>query len=360
MKFPLIETVIWSLIVVLIFIIAILVLYLKILRRNIRIKEKRNKKYRKNIEELLVEFLYSENSNNERLSDDQKKIIKKFKKGLTSKRKRKIITETFLQLDQQVSGQMIVLMNRLYKEIGLLNFALRKLRSRKWYVVGIGIKDLRQFKVRRAKHAVAKLVNHHREEVRREAHLYFLELFGYEGLNFLNDLEVPLSDWDQVLLLGEVENLENHEITDVSHWLVSKNDYVILFVLNIVKVFNRFETKNELLDLLHHKNEEVRIKAIEVLTHFEVAEAKEILKNKYEKLSLKEKVAFYQLFEKTATAEDDLFLVEQIKEDDFEIKYKALKILNEVNINLYNKLEKESEDESYAKIIQFLDYSYGN
>lgn len=360
MNFPLIEAVIWSLIVVLIFIIAILVLYLKILRRNIRIVERRNTQYRKMIEELLVEFLYAEPSEDNKFTENQQRIIKKFKKGLVSKRKRKIITETFLQLDQQVSGQMIVVMNRLYKEIGLLNFALRKLRSRKWYIVGIGIKDLRQFKVRRAKHAVAKLVNHHREEVRREAHLYFLELFGYEGLQFLNDLKVPLSDWDQVLLLGEVENLENHEIKDVSKWLTSKNDYVILFVLNIVKVFNRLETKNELLNLLQHKNEEVRIKTIEVLTHFEVVEAKEILKNNYEKLSIKEKIVFYQLFEKTATAEDDLFLVEQITENDFELKYKALKILSEVNINLYNKLEKESEDESYNKIIQFLDYSYGN
>ena len=360
MKFPLIEAVIWSLIVVLLVIIFILVIYLKILRRNIRIVEKRNIKYRKTIEELLVEFLYTETSEDEKFSESQQKIIQKFKKGLVSKRKRKIITQTFLQLDQQVSGQMIVVMNRLYKEIGLLNYALRKLRSRKWYIVGIGIKDLRQFKVRRAKHAVAKLVNHHREEVRREAHLYFLELFGYEGLQFLNDLEVPLSDWDQILLLGEVENLENHEITDVSHWLVSENDYVILFVLNIIKVFNRLETKEQLLNLLYHKNEEVRIKAIDTLTHFEVSEAKEILKNKYETLSTKEKIAFYHLFEKTASAEDDMFLVEHITEENFEIKYKALKILSEVNSNLYSKLEKDSDDESYNRIIQFIDYSYGN
>ena len=360
MKFPLIEAVIWSLIVVLLVIIFILVIYLKILRRNIRIVEKRNIKYRKIIEELLVEFLYAETSEDGKFNANQKKIIKKFKKGLVSKRKRKIITDTFLELDQQVSGHMILQMNQLYKEIGLLNFALRKLRSKKWYIVGIGIKDLRHFKVKRAKNAVLKLVNHHREEVRREAHLYFLDLFGFEGLDFLNELKVPLSDWDQILLLGEVEKLENDEITDLAHWLTSDNDYVILFVLNIIKVFNRLETKEQLLNLLHHKNEEVRIKAIDTLTHFEVYEAKEILKNKYETLSIKERIAFYHLFEKTASAEDDMFLVEHITEENFEIKYKALKILSEVNSNLYSKLEKDSDDESYNRIIQFLDYSYGN
>ncbi len=358
MALTLFEAVIWSLVVVLAIIITILVFYLKILRRNIRVTEKRTIKYRKTIEELLIQYLYAE-VEGKKFSKEQKKIIAKFKKGLTSKTKRKIITETFLQLDEQVAGHMIEQMNILYKHIGLLNFAIRKLRSKKWHIVAIGIKDLRQFKVKRARKSIAKLINHDREEVRREAHLYFLELFGFEGLGFLDDLKVPLSEWDQVLLLGEVENLENHQINDLGTWLHSDNDYVILFVLNIVKMFNKLENKDYLLELLHHKNKEVRLKTIEVITHFEITEAKEILINKFHEITLKEKIAFFVLLEKIADVNDSSFLINHINDDNFEIKHKALQILQNVNVNLYRKLEKTSEDEAYNKIIKFLDFNYG-
>jgi len=358
MQFTLFEAVIWSLVIVLAIIIVILIFYLKILRRNIRVKEKNNIKYREKIEKLLIEYIYAEEEG-ELLSKKQKTIIKQFKKGLVSKRKRIIITETFLQLDQQVAGHMIEQMNSLYKKIGLLNYAIKKLRSKQWHIVAIGIKDLRHFKVKRVRNSISKLINHHREEVRREAHLYFIELFGFEGLNFLDNLKVPLSEWDQILLLGEVENFEYDETLDLKKWLESNNDYVVLFVLNIVKLFNRLETKDTLIDLLQHKNAEIRIKTIDIITHFEILEAKEFIIQRFSEISDKEKVAFFKYLEKVAKNEDAMFLIEHVNSNNFEIKHRALKILKRVDVNLYNKLEKNSEDAEYNRIIDYLDVSYG-
>lgn len=359
MGFTFFEALIWALVIILSIIIIILVFYLKILRNNIRIVEKRNIKYKKNIEALLIEFLYSE-SKEGKFSSSQKKIIRKFKKGLNSKRKRKIISETFLQLDQQVSGQMVDQMNILYKEIGLLNYAIKKLKSKNWHIVAIGIKDLRQFKVRRVKNLVLKLINHRREEVRRETHLYFIELFGFEGLDFLDNLKAPLSEWDQILLLGEVENLENQELIEVEQWLKSENDYVIIFVLSIVQMFNRLETKESLLELLSHKNEEVRLKSLEVITRFEILEAKELLLNKYDELTIKEKIQFFIYLEKMGTSDDVMFLLDNVNNEEFEIQYRALQILKKVDTNFFNKLEKKSDDEEYNRIVEFLEVSYGS
>lgn len=352
------ESVIWTLVVILVIIIIILILYLKVLRNNIRVNVKRNTNYTAHVESLLINFLYS-GEEGDKFSKDQKKIIKEFKKGLPSKRKRKIIIQTFIKLGHEVSGNMVVDMYKLYEEIGLLNYTIKKLRSKKWNVVALGIRDLREFKVKKTQHLIKKFINHRREEVRREAHLYFLQLFGYDGLSFLDNLKVPISEWDQIQLLGEVEKIENHEILDVVKWLKSENDYVVIFMIRVVQFFNRLETKEVLLDLIHHKNIEVRLKIIDILTHFEVHEAKEILKNKIEELSIKEKIAFFKLLEKIATKEDSLLVLDYINHENFELKYKALRILKKIDENLYNKLEKTSDDESYNKIIHFLDYSYG-
>lgn len=358
MRIPLIESVIWTIVVILVIIIIILVIYLKILRNNIRVTVKKNIKYTNYVEELLVNFLYS-GKEGSGFSKSQKKIIKEFKKGIPSKRKRKIIIQTFIKLGEEVSGNMVLTMYKLYEEVGLLNYTIKKLRSKKWNVIALGIRDLREFKVKKTQHLITKFINHRREEVRREAHLYFLELFGYEGLSFLDNLKVPLSEWDQILLLGEMQKIENHEILDLKEWLKSKNDYVVIFILRVVKLFNRLETKEVLLSLIDHSNIEVRLKVIEVLTHFEVIEAKEILKNKIDELSLKEKIAFFKLLTKTATKEDSLLVVDYINHENFELKYKTLRVLKTIDKNLYAKLEKTSDDESYNKIIHFLDYSYG-
>ncbi len=114
-----------------------------------------------------------------------------------------------------------------------------------------------------------------------------------------------------------------------------------------------------LLSLLQHSNIDVRLKTIEILTHFEVVEAKEIVKNKLQEISLKEKISFFKLLEKTATKEDSLLVVDYINHENFELKYKALSILKSIDESLFKKLEKTSEDKSYNKIIQFLDLSYG-
>lgn len=357
MKFPLIESVIWSIVVILIVIIFILVVYLKILRANIRITFKKNIKYKDNVEHLLIEYLYAEEKG-VLFSKKQQKIINKFKRGFLSKRKRKIMIATFYNLSKEISGNMIDSMDKLYQEIGLPAYSVKKLRSKRWNIVASGIKDLRNFELKKPQKLVEKFINHPREEVRREAYLYFLQLFEFEGLNFLDHLKAPLSEWDQIQLLGEIEKFD-HQIGDVSKWLRSDNDYVILFVLKIVKLFNCLETKNFLFDLLQHQNIEIRLVTIETLTHFEIPEAKEILKEKINKLSDKELINFFNLLEKTATIQDSLLIIKYVSHPNFEIKHKALKILKSVDENLYNKLEKQSEDNSYNDIINFLDCSYG-
>ena len=358
MRIPLVESVIWAIVVILVVIIIILVIYLKILRNNIRVTDRKNINYKKTVEENLIKFLYSEDEGI-LLSIEQKKIIKKFKRGVTSRRKRKIISDTFFVLSQEISGKMILTMHKFYEEIGLLKYTTKKLKSKKWNIIAIGIRDARRFNIERLKDEIVKYINHSREEVRREAHLYFLELFGFEGLGFLDDLKVPLSEWDQIQLLGEIQKIENHLILDVSKWLTSENDFVIIFILNIVKMFNRLETKEILLTLLHHKNEDVRIKAIETLAHFEVVESKYILKSKFAELTLSEKITSFNLLDKVAASEDSTFIVTYTTHENFEIKHKALSILKKIDRPFYDKLEKESEDEDYNRIINFLDYSYG-
>ena len=146
---------------------------------------------------------------------------------------------------------------------------------------------------------------------------------------------------------------------DIKRWLKSNNDYVILFTLNIIYNFNRIETKEDLLLLLNHSNEIIRIKTIEIFSKFEFEEAKNILKENYTNLSINEKYAFWNYLKKIVILEDTSFILKHLKDADFEVKHIALEILFAINKEEFNLLEHNSNDETLNKIIHFINHNYG-
>lgn len=350
------ETIIWNIVFGLSVFILILIVFLIILRNKIRIDARKYAIYEKKTEQVLIEYLYAVNEGLE-LKDDKKR--NKLKSDLLNSRKRKIITSIFLKLRQEVSGGLIINMGDLYEKLGLHKYDRIKLNSKKWNSIALGLRDLRLFRVKGIQNSVSKFINHPREEVRREAHLYFIGVLGFKGLKFLDNLTRPLSEWDQIQLLGQLKKFDDQEMPDISNWLKSNNDYVILFSLNIVSLFNRIETKDELLLLLNHENEIIRIKAIELLSKFEFIEAKSILINNYENLTKKEKIVFWNFLKEIATKEDSTFVLKHINEESFEVKVIALEILVSINKKEYKLLEENSNDASLNKIIHFLNRNYG-
>ena len=349
------ENIIWNIVFILGSIISLLIIFLKIVRIRIRAIEKSNHEYQIKIEQVLIEYLYAKNEGDDYV-DIENNIIKK---DLRSKNKRRIITSIFLKLRQEVSGGLVANMGDLYEEIGLLYFAKKKLKSKKWNIIALGIRDLRLFRIEEIQDSISNFINHSREEVRREAHLYFIEVFKFKGLSFLDDLKAPLSEWDQIMLLEHLKKFDDQEITDITKWLSSKNEYTVLFILNLVQFFNRLETTDALLDLLNHPKELVRVRAIELLSHFENLEAKEILKERCVTLSIKERKVFFSFLKKMATKDDTTFVLEYIKDEDFDVKHMALQILNSINEEAFLLLDKKSDDEDYNKIIHFIKCSYG-
>ncbi len=352
------EYIIWMIVVILALIITFFILMLKILRYHNKLKDSKILTYKNETEHLLIEYLYSAKKGLN-FSNCQLDIIKKLKNDVLNKQKRKVITAVFVNLIQEVSGELIDSMRELYEEIGLLYCTEKNLESNQSNLIALAIRDLRRFKIKKVEKKIDKFINHPRKEVRREAHLYFIQLFKLKGLENLKKLKLPLTEWDQIQLLNELKNFNSLELPDISNWLKLENDYVLIFILNVIKIFNRIDAKEELLDLLNHQNSDIRVKVIDLLDHFEITEANPKLKERYNNLTHKEKSVFFNLIEKTATIEDTSFLKKFVYQETFEIKFKALKILKGINQKEYNLISKESRNIESNEIIHFLNSSYG-
>lgn len=351
---PLIIQVAWMISGLFIIIIVPLTLYLKYLRSHLRKKERITTEYESKYESLLIRYLYSGDEEQE-ISPEQQVIIDELKDTATDLFKRKILIAVLLKLKNEVSGEIDESIQKLYFQTGLINYTLSQLKDKKWYIIAKVIRELKQFKVTEAHDEVIVHINHPRREVRKEMQLYMVNLFYFEGLNFLDLLETQLSEWDQIQLLEVLQRLENQNITNIKSWLDSPNDSVVIFSLKLAKTYNQFEAKKELIHLLYHINKKIRLEAIHVLSYLNAVEAKEILKINIEQRSPEEQIAFFKMMENLYETSDELFLMQYIRCTIFEIKVSALKILKILNTEKFNLLKFESSDPDFLKIVNFIE-----
>jgi len=326
---------------------------LKAIRSHLRKNEKIVNTYQKKYEELLITYLYA-GAEEEGISSKQQSIIKKLESEIKNEFKREIVITTLLKLKNEISGEMADSIQELYCEVGLLDHSLIKLKSSSWYIIAMGIRELTQFHIEKVQHKVVKYANHSKNEVRKEVQFYLVSLFHFKGLDFLDDLKVPLSEWDQIQLLEVLQHSKDQEICNIIPWLKSKNDSVVIFALKLAEIYNQFETKEILLSLLTHKSEKLRIELIRVLNHLSIFEAKEIIKNTFNKKSKDEQIAFFQLLENLCDSNDKSFVLEQVYNKNFEIKFAALKILKTLDNNQFKNLELIPPESEFVKIAKFL------
>lgn len=353
-QLPILIKIVWFTSIVLFTLILGLIIYLKKLRINLRKNEKKRIKYQKIYEENLINYLYAGDDINE-ISPEQRVFINKIKNDIPTKFKRDILISVMTKLVNDISGEIAVAIHTFYFETGLIAYSLQKLKARKWDIIASGIHELTQFEVKQAFNEIEKLIKHPHKEVRNQAQLYLVNLFQFKGLKFLNDLEYQLSEWNQIQLLEILQKFDNQEITDITIWLKSTNISVVNFALKLAKVYNQFETKNALLDLLKHDNEELKVETIKVLGYFYDTECKTYLKENFKQSSECEQIAFLKLLENVPENSDEDFIIENISHPNFEIKLSALKILNDINPEKFNSLETTENNIEAKRIIQFIE-----
>ncbi len=350
--YPKLIQIVWLVVFVLLFLISLFVFGLKILRARLRKRDRFKASYQSEIESYLIEYIYNVEEGKSR-----KKAKYFFEKEIRNKLKRRVILSVMVKLRVEIVGETAKSIEELFLSTKLFEYAKQKLKSSRWHIVAMGIKHLTVFKIESVSNEVLKHINHSRVEVRREVQLYFLKLFEFEGLDFLNKISSPLSEWDQVQLLAVLDKFESQEITDVESWLNSSNDTVVLFAIKLCRLYNLFDTKNTALRLLSHRNVKVRVAVIRLLTYFQVSKAKNILKEKYAKLNLDERIAFFLMLEKLSQKEDVSFVLRYIEDVNFQIKISALKILKVLDKEKFKMIRDSCEDKEYSRIVEFVAYN---
>ncbi|WHF50302.1 HEAT repeat domain-containing protein [Chryseobacterium gotjawalense] len=182
---------------------------------------------------------------------------------------RDLFLEKLVDSEKKFSGAAQNEINKLFQDYNLEKEAFEKLDQKKPYLIAGGIQELTSMRVETAVPKINSLLTHSSSLVYQEAQYAMVSFKGFDGLQFLDTASNMISEWQQLRLLLSVSHIPENGDDSFKNWLRSENNSVIIFTLRLARKFQMLSFYSEILNLLDHSSEQVRIQAVQTLQSLE-------------------------------------------------------------------------------------------
>jgi hypothetical protein len=239
------------------------------------------------------------------------------------------ITAQLIVIRKNISGAALLRIIDVYEQTGLKASSVIKLRSYSWHVKALGIYELYMMMQKDMKTEISRHTNSEDHHVRAEAQTAMISFDGFSGLNFLNILTRPLTEWQQLKLTEQLLTLNTEQIAGLESWLQSLNAQVVIFALKLAATFQQLQVHEAVTECLKHENEKVRAEAIYTLTKIANVTTAERLLEQYAAETDLNKRNILKSLRSISTDEQSGFLQQELNNTNNEIKLlAALALLN--------------------------------
>lgn len=332
MTAPAIDTdVLWALSTFFVFLALLYFISVFFFRNKISSNATRIKQRKTELSPMISEFLFYEDDADKTEKSNYIGLKIEIRDLLREDFNRKILAQILLDLRKDVSGDIQKRLFKLYKNLGLEKDAFKKLESWRWEVVSKGILELTLMQVEEAYPFIVKFINDRRGTIRKQAEIATVTLMPRGISYFLDTTKYKISEWQQLKLLDVVRNNEDFEPPRFKAWLTSTNIHVVLFALRLIKYYNQNDANASIIELVKHKDWQVKQLAIDCIKEFHIVQALPTLKGVFPKCTVDTKLGILGAIAELGTTSDIEFLefVWQ-REDNFLVKSKAVGAINTI------------------------------
>lgn len=300
-------------------------------RNKLRANDRRVQEKKKELSPMISEFIFYSND----APKEEKHIYIKHKilirDLLKNEFDRKVLISILLDLSKDVSGDTKKQLIHLYKNLGLHEDSYKKLKSWRWQVVAKGILELTQMQVTESYQFIVRFINNKRSVIRKQAEIATVTLKNEGISHFMDTTKYRISEWQQLVFLDVLRNNKDFEPPRFKTWLTSKNKHVVLLALRLIKHFNQNDAKASLIELLKHRNNQIKEEAIYCLKDFHAVEALDTLKLVFWRCSTDIKILILGAIADLGDTADVEFLKQiEHKRLHFLVKSKALNAINSI------------------------------
>ncbi len=295
---------------------------------------------------LLMDYLFNEEGLNH--------VPEKINKVAANTYKRRILVEEMKDLIINLSGNYADNLRDLFYKLDLDKDSMQKALSKKWHIKIKGFRELAFMNLKSANDEIIRCLDSNNSILRMEAQLALVRLNDTDRFAFLDHLQRPFTKWEQ-MNVHEMIVSHNLEVPEFQKWLNSGNNTVVIFSLNMIKVFRQVQAADHVIALLENNDPEIRKTAISVLGDLEIKKAVFYLKHHYKYEIYENQLAILVSLNKISDESALKFLIMVIdKEDDVQLQIEAAKAIRDLGDAGQKALEKlmHSNYKNYLIIIK--------
>lgn len=220
--------------VILLFVISSLFLFLATLFKRLKkIREQKiKKKYQKEIDQILFGVMFKEESEPEIrqgfLLSDKPNLYKK------------VMIKSLIGLHHNFSGGSSTKLEQFFVHSGLVNYSLRRLKSRNWVNVVEGIRDLSALNYKEAYPMILNIKFEANDMVQQEKLIARIRLNGLQEIWEFKDSKMIFNDWTQSNILFAIKKYKVPPIDNLHELLQASNHTVVLLAVRLMGYYQNF------------------------------------------------------------------------------------------------------------------------
>ncbi|MTK52835.1 hypothetical protein [Paludibacter sp.] len=239
---------------------------------------RRKNKMRQKAQESIVEYLYGD-------SESALQQIKQLNKQM--------LVEEIISLRKQITGPKTEHLQLLFYQLGLDVFVTHKIKSARWFNKLLYIDAAQWMQVYAAFEQIQPYQYAENPHLRNVAQMACVNLDTGQAFAFLNIMDQSLPIWHQILLHKTMVR-GSLPLPDFYSFLHSENASVIIFALNMIRLFSQKGPQNEIIRLVTHHDPMVRRNALRVVRDLDIYEAIPVVKQNFLGETLRVQVGMIQ------------------------------------------------------------------
>lgn len=148
---------------------------------------------------------------------------------------RETLTKSIINLHKNYEGIYATKLEEFYRDSGLINKSLKKLKSLNWEIKCKGITELAEMNVIEAFESILTTSKYRNKTLKITALNACIKLAGVKGIVHLAEHQYPIDDWTQINIISAFKKHDIGDTKGVELLLESKNTTVISLGLKLIK-----------------------------------------------------------------------------------------------------------------------------
>ena len=321
----------------------------------------KNEGFREDIENdantFLTELIFSDYT-----ASEMKTKINEFQsKHKLTKNLRKFILNKIIHIKENLNQTNEHTMLSIYKYFGFDEISNKLIRNRKWYSKSEALHHYQNIGYKIKTGHVKKLLNSKNTALRSNAIIALISLSD-EKFDVLDNYKYNISKSDEVKILDIIYRKKSNIPKNVSNWLNSKNDSIVIIAIKLIVRFRHKQdiSLEQISHLLKSENNLVRKEVILAIRELVMFEANEILMEHFKvETNLRNKISVIKTLNTIGTTENITFLSELLKKHEnleLDLKLEIVNFINKTDTTFFNNF-KFNNKEKHTELQKMIAHS---